>query len=104
MDKNLLLQDTNSLTFIGPCIVIRVHFYNKPNQIHQYLKFILFCNNSTRFGLSVHHQEFVTVHTATGIQVCQTDTAICLLASRQQEFKNVYTATGIFQTDTATAC
>ena len=29
-------------------------------------------------GLSVHHQEFKTVHTATGI--CQTDTAVCLLA------------------------
>jgi len=26
----------------------------------------------------VHHQEFKTVHTATGI--CQTDTAVCLLA------------------------
>jgi len=33
-------------------------------------------------GLSVHHQEFETVHTATGI--CQTDTAVRLLASRQQ--------------------
>ena len=29
-------------------------------------------------GLSVHHQEFKTVQTATGI--CQTDTAVCLLA------------------------
>jgi hypothetical protein len=28
--------------------------------------------------LFVHHQEFKTVHTATGI--CQTDTADCLLA------------------------
>ena len=26
-------------------------------------------------GLSVHHQEFKTVHTATGI--CQTDAAVC---------------------------
>jgi hypothetical protein len=33
-------------------------------------------------GFSVHHQEFNTVRTATGI--CQTDTAVCLLASRQQ--------------------
>ena len=33
-------------------------------------------------GLSVHHQEFKTVHTATGI--CQADTADCLLASSQQ--------------------
>ena len=29
-------------------------------------------------GLSVQHQEFKTVHNATGI--CQTDTADCLLA------------------------
>ena len=29
-------------------------------------------------GLSVHHQEFKTVHTATDI--CQTNTAVCLLA------------------------
>ena len=33
-------------------------------------------------GLSVHHQQFKTVNTATGN--CQTDTAVCLLASRQQ--------------------
>jgi len=33
-------------------------------------------------GLSVHHQQFKTVHTATGIR--QTDTAVCLLASGQQ--------------------
>ena len=33
-------------------------------------------------GLSIHHQEFKTVRTAIG--VCQTDTAVCLLASQQQ--------------------
>ena len=33
-------------------------------------------------GLSVHHQELKSVHTTTG--VCQTDTADCLLTSRQQ--------------------
>jgi len=32
--------------------------------------------------LSVPHQDFETVHTVTGI--CQTDTAVTLLASRQQ--------------------
>ena len=45
----------------------------------------LFCFGMTLHvsdSLSVHHQEFKTVHTATGI--CQTDTAVCLLASRQQ--------------------
>ena len=48
--------------------------------MHQCIKFILFWNNTVHVsdGLSVHHQEFKTVHTTTGI--CQTDTAVCLLA------------------------
>jgi len=52
--------------------------------MYQSLKFILFWNNTLQVldGLSVHHQELKTVDTATGI--CQTDTAVCLLASRQQ--------------------
>ena len=54
--------------------------------MHQCIKFILFLfwNDTLRVsdGLSVHHQKFKTVHTATGI--CQTDTADCLLASSQQ--------------------
>ena len=52
--------------------------------MHQRIKFILFRNDTLHVsdGLSVHHQEFKTVHTITGI--CQTDTANCLLASRQQ--------------------
>ena len=33
-------------------------------------------------GLSVYHQQFKTAHTATDI--CQTDTAVCLIASREQ--------------------
>ena len=39
--------------------------------------FFLFCNGTLHVsdGLSVHHQEFTTVHTAIG--VCQTDTAVC---------------------------
>ena len=54
------------------------------NTLHQWLKFILFWSNTLHVsdGFSVHHQELKTVHTATGI--CQTDTAVCLLASRQQ--------------------
>jgi hypothetical protein len=41
--------------------------------MHQFIKFILFWNNSLHVldGLSVHHQEFKTVHTATGI--CPTE-------------------------------
>ena len=34
-------------------------------------------------GLPVHHHEFKTVHTATGI--CQTDTAVCLLAPASKQ-------------------
>jgi hypothetical protein len=38
----------------------------------------LFCFNTLHVSddLSVHHQEFKTVHTATGI--CQTDTGCCM--------------------------
>jgi len=52
--------------------------------MHQCIKFILFWNDTLHVsdGLSVHHQEFKTVRTSTGI--CQTDTADCMLASRQQ--------------------
>jgi len=48
--------------------------------MHQCIKFNLFWNDTLPVsdGYSVHHQEFKTVHTATGI--CQTDTAVCLLA------------------------
>jgi len=50
--------------------------------MHQCIKFILFWNDILHVsdGLSAHHQEFKTVHTATG--VCQTDTYLfdkCLL-------------------------
>ena len=46
--------------------------------MHQILKFILFWNNTLHVsdGLSVHHQEFKTVHTATGIY--QADTCCCM--------------------------
>ena len=48
--------------------------------MHQCIKFILFWNDTLHDseGLFVHHQAFKTVHTATDI--CQTDTAVCLLA------------------------
>jgi len=52
--------------------------------MYECIKFILFWDDTLQVsdGLSVHHQEFKTVHTAIG--KCQTDTAVCLLASRQQ--------------------
>jgi len=48
--------------------------------MHQCIKFIYFRMALYMFRTvcSVHHQEFKTLHTVTGI--CQTDTAVCLLA------------------------
>ena len=53
-----------NMTFIGACIVI--YCYSKTNEMHQFLKFILFCSSTLHVsdGLSVHHQESKTVHTA----------------------------------------
>jgi len=78
MTRDLRFELTN-LTFIGPCIVI--YFYSKTNEMHQFLKFILFCSSTLHVsdGLSVHHQESKTVHTASGILVCHTVSADCLL-------------------------
>jgi len=47
--------------------------------MHQFLKFILFWNNALQVsdGLSVHRQEFKTVHKATGVR--QTDTVELLM-------------------------
>jgi len=68
----------SDLKFIGPCIVI--YFYSKTNEMHQFLRLILFCSSTLHVsnGLSVHHQESKTVHTASGI--CQTDSSDCLLS------------------------
>jgi len=52
--------------------------------MHQCIKFILFWNNTLHVsdGLSVHHQEFKTVHTATKqilLSACQqADSSNCL--------------------------
>ena len=92
-DREVYLQCVRNklntfLTFIGPCIVI--YFYSKTNQMHQCVKFILFWIDTLHVsdGLSVHHQEFKTVRTATGI--CQTDTAVFLLACSQQYLFDIF--------------
>jgi len=43
------------------------NFYSKTNKMHQCIKFILFWNDTLHVsdGLSVHHQQFKTVHTVT---------------------------------------
>jgi hypothetical protein len=52
-----------------------------PTRCSNFSNLFYFWDNTVHVsdGLSVRHQEFKTVHTATG--VCQTDTAVCLLAS-----------------------
>jgi len=54
----------------------------------QCIKFILSWNDTIHVsdGLSMHHQKFEAVHTTTSI--CQTDTAVCLLASRRLMMMN----------------
>jgi len=56
--------------------------------MNQCTKFILFWNDTLHVsgGLSLHHQELMTVHTATG--VFHRDTVVCLLASREQDLFN----------------
>jgi len=51
----------------------------KPTRCTNVSKLFYFWNDTLHVseGLSVHQQEFKTVHTARGI--CQTDTAVCLL-------------------------
>jgi len=46
------------------------NFYSKTNEMHHFLKFILFCSSTLHVsdGLSVHHQESKTVHTAYSIR------------------------------------
>ena len=71
-----------------------IYFYSKTNEMHQFLKFILSCSSTLHVsdGLSVHHQESKTVHTASGTY--QTDYFDCLLAfplaSSQQNLFDIY--------------
>ena len=47
-------------------------------------------------GLSVHHQQFKTVHTATGI--CQTNaaTAVCLLAGTRWSYRSILSCAALW--------
>ena len=65
------------------------YFYGKTNQMHQCIKFVLFWNDILHVsdGISVHHQEFKNVHTATKqilLSARYQVTALCLLASKEQ--------------------
>ena len=77
----LLLWTTQLLMKIFNVGAFSLFFsYSKTKEMHQFLKFILFCSSTLHIldGLSVHHQESKTVHTASG--VCERDSADCLLA------------------------
>jgi hypothetical protein len=52
------------------------HSFSKTNEMHLFLKLFILVKNTLHVweGLSVHHQELKTAHTAKGL--CQTDTAI----------------------------
>jgi len=52
--------------------------------------FILFWSDTLHVsdGISVHQQEFKTVHTTTGI--CQTDTAVCNFGMKLYMFRTVF--------------
>jgi hypothetical protein len=47
-----------------------IYFYGETNEMHQFLKFILFCSSILHVSdrLSVHNQESKNVHTASGIR------------------------------------
>jgi len=98
---------------VGACFndVRRYISIVKPTRCTIFSNLFLFWNNVLHVsdGLSVHHQEFKTVHTATG--VCHTDTATCLQvyvtqillpACRYMSHRYCYLLAGICHTDTAT--
>ena len=67
LDKLYFVQTLLNSTFVGPCILI--YFYSKTNQMHNISNLFYFGSNTVHVldGLSVHHQESKTVHTASGI-------------------------------------
>jgi len=70
--------------------------------MHQFFSFILFCSSTLHVsdGLSVHHQESKTVHTASGVN--QTESVWHIPESvHHQESKTLHTGSGIYQTDSA---
>ena len=74
----LLTESCTHLMFMGPCIV--QHFYSKTNQMHNFSS-LLNITLHVSDGLSVHHQESKTVHTASSMSYRFVD---CLLATSQR--------------------
>jgi hypothetical protein len=78
-DLRLLSSQVRTLVYCWR-LFIMISFYSKTNEMHQFLKFIVFYSSTLHvsYGLFVHHQESKTVRTAKCIS--QTDSADCLLA------------------------
>jgi hypothetical protein len=68
--RTLKKKQIPNLTFTGPCIVI--YFYSKTNEMHQFLKFILFCSSTLHVSevfpsiirslrLYIQHQVYVRI-------------------------------------------
>ena len=64
LKKNFWKHSIVNLAFIGAYIMI--HFYSKTNEMYNFSNLFYFCSSTLRVsdGLSVHHQESKTVHTA----------------------------------------
>jgi len=79
--RNFLLQNVLTAS-IQDRRVISIVKPTRCTNVSNYFILFLFWNDILHVsdGLSVYHQEFKTVHTASGI--CQTDTAVCLLAGK----------------------
>jgi len=97
-----------NLTFIGPCVVI--YFYSKTNQIHHYLKFILYYFVVTLYLFRTVFPSIVRSSRLYIQQQAYVKQALRLLGTKSNRHMSnrycdclVHTATGICQTDTAIA-
>jgi len=81
------IRDSNfsyCLTFIGSCILTSIVKPTRCTNVSNLLNFGITLHVS--YGLSVHHQGFTTVHTATGVCQKGTAAAACLGSRRQYLF------------------
>ena len=78
--RNCVTFHRYSMTIHPSPTKYNLYFYSTTNEMHQFLKCILFCSSTPHVsaGLSVHQQESKTVHTASGIH--DTGSANCFLA------------------------
>ena len=73
MEIYVLVEENNDFGCLDS--VLEMYSYSTTKKMHLFLTLFILVKLSTRFGLSVHHQELKTSPTATGI--CQTAAATC---------------------------